>query len=137
MYQQMYEMITARLQEIGFTHVGSALAAPPPLSAVQVYLDEDKEITQTPQPHRQLTWVAVLTTGAGADGDADLPFLHANLDRLRQGFAGWNPEQAGITEPCMVPKITLAGHADHKETRYGALLVFRVIPTTFNKFYKE
>ncbi len=132
MYQEMYESQLARLALLGFANVGSALADTPPLPAVQLYLHDDKEVTQAPQPFREVQWVVQLTVGPDGDGDAKVKDLHRYLDNIRDGFAGWRPEgSVGIVEPCSVPKIAISGHKDHGPTEYLIFLVWRIVPQTF------
>ncbi len=132
MYQELYERLVMRLSSLGFANVGSALAEIPPLPAVQLYLHDDKEITQAPQPFRELQWVIQLTVGPDSEGDAKIADLHRYLDTLRDGFAGWHPTgSTGIVEPISVPKITLSGHKDHGPTEYLLFLVCRIVPAAF------
>ena len=131
-YHDLYTILSDRLLAIGFAHVGSALQDPPPLPAVQIYLNGDKEIAKTPSVLRELTWVAKLAVGPDSDGNAQVEDLHTYLDMLRDGFAGWRiPGVVGITEPCSVPEINIIGHQDHGQTQYLVFIVVRVIPATF------
>ncbi len=132
MYQELYDAMAARLLALGFANVGSALAAPPPLPAAQLYLHDDKEVTEDPQTFRELHWVVQLSVGSDRDGDAKVEDLHQYLDTIRDGFAGWRPAgSVGIVEPCRVSRIALAGHKDHGPTEYILSLVWRVIPAAF------
>ncbi len=132
MYQGLYTMITAKLAALGFANIGSSLDDQPPLPAVQVYMHEDKEVTQRPGAHREVTYIVQLTMGPDANDDAQVSDLHNAMDTIRDGFAGWRTETVGITEPVSVPKITIAAHKGHGATQYMIFIVFRVIPATFH-----
>lgn len=130
MYQELYTIITARLTELGFVNVGSALADSPPLPACQVYLSEDTAVVDTPAPTRQISWAVKLAVAGAAAGPAG---LHDYLDTIRQGFSHWRPAavSAGMLLPFSVPRVRIHDHRDHGTTEYLIFIETRINTTSF------
>jgi len=134
MYHDLYTVITDRLTALGLNNVATGIGDVPPLPACQVWLGEDKFITDAPAVIRELTWALQVTVGHNdTDGAAQLQ-MHGYLDTIRDGFSDWRPgDCVGLQGAFSVPTLRIESYKDHGSTVYLAALLIRVFPQSFVK----
>lgn len=134
MYADIYSVIVARLAALSVSNVDTALGDPPALPAVQPYLVQDKEIATKPTVIRELVYGVKVTVGHNDTGGAAQLEMLALLDTIRDGFAGWRPDDCvGIQGAFSVPDVRIEDFKDHGSTVYLVVLKLRVSPQTFNR----
>ncbi len=132
MYSDIYDIITERLTALGLLNVGTALGDQPPLPATQPFLSEDKEVSLKPVVIRELTYMIKVTVGNNETAGAAQTEMLELLDLIRDGFAGWRPENlVGIQRSFSVPSVRISDFKDHGSLEYLVFLRLRVNPKSF------
>ncbi len=134
MYVDLYDVFAEQLTALGFANVGTAVGEQPALPSVQPFLSEDKEVTKENVVIREVVYILKVTVGHNETPKAAQTEMLGLLDTIRDGFAGWRPENLeGIQGSIAVPSIQLSDFKDHGNLEYLVFLRLRVIPRTFKR----
>jgi len=116
-------------------HVGPALSSDvQPLPSARAWLMRDKEVTDTPQIIRELTWGITLMVGHQDGQGLSQAAAEGFLDALRAAFIGWMPDtlKNKIKQGVRVPEIKLLDYRDKAETEYLIQVVTQAYPQRFS-----